>query len=124
MGKVEPWKSKDLGEFPEPLVISEPDYLRRVIVFKSREGLEKRKGQVLSVNNYSPDKKGIFTYIIIYTRLTQSETGAFKVFVRLGDIRVDCNFLNNKWIQDKGFILLIKYNQEFITFYNNKFKVY
>ena len=96
MGKVESWKSKGLREFPEPLVISEPDYSRRVIIFKSREGLGKRKGQVLSVNDYNPDEKGTFTYIIIHTRLTQSETGTSEIFIRLRDTGADCNFLNNK----------------------------
>ena len=43
MNKVESWKSKDLGEFQEPLVISKPDYSKRVIIFKSYKGLGKRK---------------------------------------------------------------------------------
>ena len=46
------------------------------------------------------------------------------MFIGLGDTGIDYNFLNNKWTQDKGFILLIKCDQEFVTFYNNKFKVY
>ena len=46
------------------------------------------------------------------------------MFIRLGNTGIDYNFLNNKQIQNKGFISLIEYNQEFITFYNNKFKIY
>jgi len=69
MNKIKSWKSKDSREFQKPLIISESDYSKRVIVFKSRKGFKKRKGQILSINNYSPDKKDIFIYIIIYTRL-------------------------------------------------------
>ena len=70
MDKVESWKSKSLKGFQESLIISKPDYSKRVIIFKSREGLGKREGQVLSINNYSPDKKDISIYIIIHTWLT------------------------------------------------------
>jgi len=38
-------------------------------MFKLYKGLGKREDQVLSINNYSLDEKGIFTRIIIYTRL-------------------------------------------------------
>jgi hypothetical protein len=45
---------------------SELNHLRRVITFKPYKRLGKREGQVLSVNDYNFNKKGAFTYIIIY----------------------------------------------------------
>ena len=60
----------------------------------------------------------------IHARLTQPETGASEVFVGLGDTGADCNFLNDEWAQGKGFVPLTECDQEFVTFYGNKFKVH
>ena len=49
---------------------SELNHLRRAITFKPYKGLGKREGQVLSVNDYSLNEKGAFTYMTIYTQLT------------------------------------------------------
>ena len=42
----------------------------------------------------------------------------------LRDTGSDCNFFNEDWAKYKGFVLLMQYNVEFVTFYSNKFKIY
>jgi len=44
MNKVKSWKSKSLRGFQESLIVSESNYLKRVIIFKFYKGFGKRKG--------------------------------------------------------------------------------
>jgi RNase H-like domain found in reverse transcriptase/Reverse transcriptase (RNA-dependent DNA polymerase) len=58
----------------------------------------------------------------INAKLTQPLTGAAEVCAGLGDTGSDCNFVNDHWAKAHGFLPLTTCDQEFITFYGNKFK--
>jgi hypothetical protein len=58
----------------------------------------------------------------INAKLTQPLTGAAEVYASLGDTSSNCNFVNDHWAKAYRFLPLTTCNQEFITFYSNKFK--
>jgi hypothetical protein len=78
----------------------------------------------LNVGDFGRDEKGVSLRMSIQARLTQPEVGASEVHAGLGDTGSDCNFLNDEWAQSRGFVALAECDQEFVTFYGNKFKVY
>ena len=78
----------------------------------------------MNVDDFGRNEKGVLLRMTIQARLTQPEVGASEVYSRLGNTGSDCNFLNNDWAQNRGFTALAKCNQEFVTFYGNRFKVY